>query len=155
MLNWLREKEKLPSAAKIEQAIREYYLNAPQEALTLSALRETLNVIEDDHELFIAVAAPILSEIVSVREEDEKARQTPPESVSETGEGKGTPSATDAPETAPRAFRRLAKARAPLRSLMLPKPLPRASMRRSKGQQLRFGGLLMVPSAWPSGAVHG
>ncbi|MEB8287686.1 ParB/RepB/Spo0J family partition protein [Aeromonas veronii] len=96
-----QRKEKLPSAAKIEQAIREYYLNAPQEALTLSALRETLNVIEDDHELFIALAAPILSEIVSVREEDEKARQTPPESVSETGEGKGTPSATDAPETAP------------------------------------------------------
>ncbi len=106
-----QRKEKLPSPAKIEQAIRDYYLNDAQEPLTLSMLRESMEVIDDDHELFIAVAAPLLSEITAAREQvntstsgnDDTPPKTPPETASDnvsgSGNGEGSQGPAKAPET--------------------------------------------------------
>ena len=144
-----QRKEALPSVAKIEQAIRDYYLNAAAENLTLSALREQMNVIEDDHELFVAVAAPILSEIVSAREDAEKAHQKAPESLEGAGEGGSTPPAADAPKTAPERLEGAGEGGNTSQAADAPKAAPKSLYADIKGPVIKV--------RWQSGSeeVHG
>jgi ParB/RepB/Spo0J family partition protein len=93
-----QRKGKLPSATRIEQEIQDYYLADPQEPLTLSSLRELMGVIEDDHELFVVVAAPVMDKMTAER--DAKALENAAGAGEGNGQGTDTRPPADDPENA-------------------------------------------------------